>query len=453
MIRLAESESPSASLAVLPGIAFALMCITRPDSPLLVMSACAALILARRKMQRPIPWSALIVVAGIPLIAYLAQSLFRHSYYGEWFANTARVKLNPSIGTALHGLYYVCSGMVCMAPLAIAGVWGAIWLRRDGQTARLLVLLCPAVVWSGYVIIIGGDIFPAFRHFTPLVVIAALVVGSSAGGLLKDIGASRAPRVIMVFAVAFVLCQTINPAVQRARSERWEWNGRDLALMLRAGFGGRQPLLAVTAAGCLPYWTGYPSIDMLGLNDYYIPRHPPPPEIRSGGLGHDLGSGAYVLSRHPDLIIYNVGDLHDSFLTGKQLETMPEFLDQYTPVSFRVTSAPESDSIVWINRYSELVGQKHTPNSLVIPGYLVNGNNESRVYLNDSVKLVLGVTRQVPAMITIRARDRPMGAGHIRVIGIGLPEIETEAQANGDLLVIIRTTDPAGLQLEALEIS
>ena len=37
-----------------------------------------------------------------------------------------------------------------------------------------------------------------------------------------------------------------------------------------------EPLFAVTAAGCLPYFSELPALDMLGLNDRHIAHHRPP---------------------------------------------------------------------------------------------------------------------------------------------------------------------------------
>src|SRR5581483_8262248 len=87
-----------------------------------------------------------------------------------------------------------------------------------------------------------------------------------------------------------------DPEVQRGHDERWEWDGKVLGDLLRRAFSPSQPLMAVDTAGCLPYFSGLPSLDMLGLNDAYIAHHTPA-GFGHGAIGHELGDGRYVLSR------------------------------------------------------------------------------------------------------------------------------------------------------------
>ena len=112
----------------------------------------------------------------------------------------------------------------------------------------------------------------------------------------------------------------------RAKTEVWEWDGFAIGTLLREAFGALSPLLAVDAAGALPYWSGLPSIDMLGLNDAYIAHHPPA-TFGHGGIGHELGDGAYVLSRAPDIIAFNnaSGSREPLFLSGRQILQLSEF--------------------------------------------------------------------------------------------------------------------------------
>jgi hypothetical protein len=55
--------------------------------------------------------------------------------------------------------------------------------------------------------------------------------------------------------------------------------------------GDRPPVLAVADAGAIPYYSGWRSIDVVGLNDRHLARHGPDP--------------AYVLAQSPDLVLLN----------------------------------------------------------------------------------------------------------------------------------------------------
>ncbi len=77
-----------------------------------------------------------------------------------------------------------------------------------------------------------------------------------------------------------------------------------MARVLGEGFREQQPLLAVTAAGTLPYFSKLPSLDMLGLNDRHIAHLQPD---KPGMFVHDHADGGYVLDREPDLIVFHIG--------------------------------------------------------------------------------------------------------------------------------------------------
>ena len=102
--------------------------------------------------------------------------------------------------------------------------------------------------------------------------------------------------------------------------------------MLGSGFDSEQPLIAVTAAGCIPYFSGLPALDMLGLNDKHIARLPSSP---GGAIGHDKADGRYVLDREPDLILFNVDGGPPYMEVGPQLERDPRLSRDYRSVAFR----------------------------------------------------------------------------------------------------------------------
>jgi hypothetical protein len=59
-------------------------------------------------------------------------------------------------------------------------------------------------------------------------------------------------------------------------------------------------VLAVDAAGKIPFFSDLTTIDMLGLNDHFIAHEPARPGTFR--VGHNKFDPEYVLSRHPDLI-------------------------------------------------------------------------------------------------------------------------------------------------------
>ena len=88
-------------------------------------------------------------------------------------------------------------------------------------------------------------------------------------------------------------------------------------------------------ASALPWYADRPVIDMMGLTDRHIGRRVMP-EMGRGPAGHEKGDGAYVLSRRPDIILFDKGML---FPTEK---STAEVLQQARGVSeLDIASAPE----------------------------------------------------------------------------------------------------------------
>lgn len=126
-------------------------------------------------------------------------------------------------------------------------------------------------------------------------------------------------------------------------------------------------LIAVTAAGCIPYSSELPTIDMLGLNDYYTPRHPPK-NFGTGMLAHELGDANYVLGRNPDVIIYHMGAV-PRFNVGDQMKTNPVFIDNYVEVLARQSN---DEHILYFNKYGKSTGIIEKGNAIKIPAYLMS---------------------------------------------------------------------------------
>jgi len=162
-------------------------------------------------------------------------------------------------------------------------------------------------------------------------------------------------------------------------------------LLLKDVFLTKKPLLAVTAAGCIPYWSELPALDMLGLNDYYLPRHPPK-NIGKGHLAHELGNGRYVLNKNPDIIIFHIGTT-PIFRSGKELEKMPEFYRRYIPIKIKISD--NYLALVYFNKYSEKIGIQTLQSKIIIPGFLFKRKN-SIAYLNKNNKLVVQVKNGQP---------------------------------------------------------
>jgi hypothetical protein len=238
------------------------------------------------------------------------------------------------------GLDYVANGVLALSPLLLV-IFLVAHRHGRGRDDILRAGSVALLAWIAYLVLIGGDIFPGYRHFTPVLAIlfVMLLHTLSREPAFDPIGWTRRlriPPVVFMMAVVagFAGLQFAMPAHQRAKAERWEWDCRALADVLRDRYGGRDPVIAVTAAGCLPYWTGFPSIDLLGLNDLELPNRPPE-DFGSGYLGHELGNLDYLLERKPDIVVFHVGD-RPNFAYRRQIAADTRFERAYCPVTVDV---------------------------------------------------------------------------------------------------------------------
>jgi arabinofuranosyltransferase len=456
---LADASAPCPARRVLcAGVPLALLCITRPDGALFAFAIGLGLWLAR-----PMRASSQVLVLWIlPAVFVVGQLVFRLAYYGAWVPNSALAKVSLSAHHFLAGLRYVASGARAIPVLPVAALMAFVLLRARARRPRMLVLLAPGLLWAAYVAGVGGDIFPAYRHLVPLVVVAAFIVAEAA---------SRSPsswRGVPVGALALLLVPLTyraahhHPEVERARTERWEWMGQIVGEFLRRGFASRSPLIAVDSAGCIPFFSKLPALDLLGLNDRFLATHPPP-DFGRGWLGHELGNGEYVLGRKPDLVLLGgprgpvpLGSEQGCFRSGEEMVAAPGFKTDYAKVIFETPPPRSLQGMIWVRRYGR-VGLREDPGRIAVPGLLFSANPETVVRADRDGAIEAKVDPARPARlealrvaagtwhVEVRAsgpvRVRVTRADHI-VLAEGVPPLELALAESGELGIEVHALAP-----------
>jgi len=252
-----------------------------------------------------------------PGLILLAHFVWRYSYYGALLPNTYYAKTGAGFAALPMGyreLEKFISDPAHMILLLLAGIgWGAVQRRPNSQRATLLAIA--AILQALYVVSIGGDHMYVFRLYLPILPLLAFLAGLS---FIDSRNKAPSPAVAAfdwrpaATALAILLVVPLNICMTHTRYlppfrrlvRYYEGNeklGRHLAENCPAG-----TLIAVQAAGAIPYLSGLPTIDMFGLNDSHIAGLPFP-NIKQGGLlKWDID---YVLSRRPDIIVINGGYL------------------------------------------------------------------------------------------------------------------------------------------------
>lgn len=324
-------------------LVFLAAALTRPEGVLAFgLGTLAAAALAR--IERGIwAWREVLrdaAVFGVPGTVYFVG---RWLYFGELLPNTFHAKVTGGAEQWRNGfrnlgqwaLHHPLFALALLVPAAF--LLAANRRRHLRERPGLVVLWLVTLAWIGYVVSVGGDFMPFWRFFVPVLAPCALLVGGC-WALLKTAAPWRPwNKILITLAIvqlfanlsstepyrAFVAHQTtvVGETVGEYFSQLYgEKNGAE------TGTEEADAWLAVNTAGSLPYASRLPTIDMLGLADYAIARHPVY-VVSLSWAGHRRGWGDYVLSRQPRAVVwYNSAGLAEPhYLGDHQLADNPFF--------------------------------------------------------------------------------------------------------------------------------
>lgn len=426
---LTEGSSRAPRRALAAGAPFALLVLARSDGAFLVAATGLGLVLARRFEPRSFVLTAHLV--ALPVAAWLAQLGARLAYYGDYVPNTAHAKVAFRIERLESGWRYLSdNGWLESAPAIVAAAALLALAVPSRRRGRLVLGLTVFVAWAAYVVSVGGDNMPQRRHLVPLVIVGALLGAELLWRLLRRRWIAPLGLAAAVLCLAhLVVSQEDDFHRQRfgagapwplkdcshERASGWMWDGLDTGELFRVAFAREQPLVAVDAAGVLPYVSRLPCLDMLGLNDRYLATHPPA-TFGTGWVGHELGDGAYVFRREPDLILFgsHVGSSRGTWTGGRQLFAMPEFHRRYRAVILEARTGVRATVFARVD--GGRTGIRREADRVFVPGFLFgSASTPARLDRHDrlGVDLAAGTSAQLPFALeagTYRVRVRG-GAG------------------------------------------
>ncbi len=259
--------------------------------PLLAAGFC--LLRGRRRLALGIG-----AAAALTLCLLVAWRLW---YYGYPLPNTYYVKvsgdLQSRVWAGLEALWQVgrLQGLVVhIAILAGYAVW-SFAQRGFRALERLPFEAYFGIVWVGYFVYLGGDVL-FDRFLLPIFLMGvSLALRWAQGPSGRPLAMARFALLLGVLGAANLtaLFADDRMAYQTVKYDRWETLGRHLREQ------HPDAVLAIDAAGKVPFFSGLRTIDMLGLNDEHIAHG----DARSGfRIGHNKFDPRYVMARKPDLI-------------------------------------------------------------------------------------------------------------------------------------------------------
>jgi arabinofuranosyltransferase len=289
-----EEDEPRRLMAGLAGLA-ALAVLARADGFITPALAVGFLVLRGR-------WRTALAVAAAALATFGAVVLFRLSYYGWPLPNTYYAKITSTLGLRLeNGWQQLLSAAlgtgfaVYLAAFLLAGARAlrGLSLRRRDLLPGLPFPVVFAAGWLVYYLYIGGDVF--YDRF--------LLFLFPMGAFLLFTLATESRRAWGPALLAVLLAAAQLVALGTDARFRYNRHKYDCWVLLGRALKHQPPgsLLAVDAAGKIPYFSGLPTLDMLGLNDAHIGHEKAVPRgyFRVGHAKTDL---PYIFSRRPALI-------------------------------------------------------------------------------------------------------------------------------------------------------
>lgn len=340
-LAIALEEEPGESLRGLRlPLVLSTTALVRPDGVLVGALVVGTLTLRSRDPRAALRCVALCALCLAPV--YLVKFL----YYGHWLPATFHVKRTEGfsgVATGLHYLYLHGRRYAVLAAFWL-GLLGYRLARRDGERlARLALPLLLLFVWIAYVIQLGGDLLMGARLLVPVLPVfaASLVV------LLGEVRPVASRLAAAGLAVLVLVVHLTRPELRLERNlARVAAEARTLVASHLVEHFPPDTLVALNAAGMIPFYTGFPTVDMMGLNDPFIAHR----GQRDPGLppGHQAGDGDYVLSRNPDVIVFGSQGTRRSsrFLSDRQIQRDPTFRERYR--ALRIGEDP-TGAAIWIH--------------------------------------------------------------------------------------------------------
>ncbi|HXO20161.1 MAG TPA: hypothetical protein VOA87_09600, partial [Thermoanaerobaculia bacterium] len=300
----------------LAGAVFAAAAMTRPEGVLYALLAGACFL--SWGAQAPRPWPRLLRLAGGFVLCYLPYTLWRVAYYGHLFPNTYYVKAGGfswarvARGAELLSQLATSWSVYPLLILALASLPSLRSLRGDASRRLLRVCWAYVVATVAYFLWVGGDFLEFFgpRFLMPALPALLLLAAQGLDNFLRWLAPEQGPRRTAAGAVAWAIA-----ALLLANGLWLSWPARfstlpglafEMEAWTRTGRWLREntapgAVLAVGAAGAIPYYSRRPAIDMFGLTDPHIAHLDP--AVGGRPAAHEKFDPAYVLDRRPDFIV------------------------------------------------------------------------------------------------------------------------------------------------------
>lgn len=311
-------------------VALALATMTRPEGGLVWLILVGSELVFARDLRRA------ALLFGMTALLLAPFGIFKLLYYGYLLPNPFYAKTGFAWEYVQSGLeyawlflqHYMLYGFV-LIPIAFA-VW-----KLPGRWKAMPVLF---LIYTAYIITVGGDVLRPHRFFVPLIPIMAASIMAGEAWLPNFMKRFPYPYIPTALVIALLLTFSHTQPREILASTRNLEIGLIQKMTTIADYlrrvDDRPFTLAVSTIGKISYdLPGRRIIDMLGLTDSTIARHP---EVISGNVSswrERNFNASYVLGEDPDWILFSTGH-KPSAPAERALILHSRFRDNYYTVLF-----------------------------------------------------------------------------------------------------------------------
>ncbi|MGA9290970.1 MAG: hypothetical protein WBV81_00150, partial [Ignavibacteriaceae bacterium] len=245
-----------------------------------------------------------ILVYIIPIICYL---IWAYYYYGDILPNTFYAKVSLSIGSIYEGIHYIYRYFMSAPLIFIILSLSIFGLKRKSKIIKFIWL--SVIVFSCYLVCIGGDFMFAFRFFLPILpLICFLVIDEILHifTLLKSLtDYRRLLYFIFIFLIFYNLLSLSYFVDYKYQVQNYKMisGGKILAEYLNKKYPTNYTI-AASGIGALGFYSNMQVLDLLGLTSKVV--------AKEGIFGHDLvyshgkSDSQYILRQRPQIIVFGM---------------------------------------------------------------------------------------------------------------------------------------------------
>ena len=272
----------------------------------------------------------IVALAGVYILSLVPFLAFKYFYFGGILPNPFYAKTDFTFYKYYDGLKY--AGQYFMHYLG-AGLFvlPAVFMLKKGDPL-LRVIISFLLIYTIYIVLVGGDVLKVHRFFVALIPLFSLLIVYGISGLSRKAFVIPACLAVIIAWQLYIPRQYVRTYhhSEVRLTAKMKQMALDLMATDKSDFS-----TAISTIGAFSYYLpGHDVIDMLGLTDTTIARHPDPyVEDLKTTWKESRFNISYLLSRQPDYILFSTGR-KPSAPAEKALHLYSAFLNAYRTTTY-----------------------------------------------------------------------------------------------------------------------